>query len=186
MLLLLDSRAWAHAPVDPLGPSVEIATTSLEVKLRLSRCSAFVVLIGCCTIVDGISRANLIPSLRLLLHEVSSVDLGQASAKLTIRDHVEASVNLLGDTLVADLLERHLVQAFLLSQRFLLYLHVDSMLRLESLLLVSQALLSLIQPLLVIYLTINRVVKHAIRLHNLWKFLDNVLAMIFLFRCAIC
>ena len=60
------------------------------------------------------------------------------------------------------------------------------MLRLESLLLVSQALLSLIQPLLVIHLTINRVVEHAIRLHNLWKFLDNVLAMIFLFRCAIC
>ena len=134
-LSLLGCSSRTHASVDSLRSPVEIGTGILEVKLRLLMLSS-TTLILIHSLSSSIPWTDLLPCFRLLLHEVCCVDLGQTTSQLAIGDHIEASVDLLGDPLVTDLLQGHFIQTLLFSKRLLLHLYIDGVLRLESLLLV--------------------------------------------------
>lgn len=129
-------RRPTDALVDPSRSPVEIG--SLEVK-RVAIES--VIPSRGLVLIRG---TDSLPRLRLLLHEVSRIDLGEASTELAIRDHVEATTDFLGHAHARYFLQRHFIKSLLLSEGIVSDVDVDLVLGFESLLLVGFALVSLL------------------------------------------
>ena len=124
---------------------------------------------GLTVLILFVPWADSVPGLRLLLHEVSRINLGKTAPEVTISDHIKASVNFFGYSHSGNFLERHLVESLLLSKRLIPNSNVNLVLRLETLLLVCLSLVPFLQPALVVNLAVDRIVKHAITLDDGWE-----------------
>ena len=128
---LLLSRA--HALINSFRSSVKVCCLEVEMSRLLFSCTAFILLV---------LWADSVPSLRLLLHEASRIDLSKAAPKIPIGDHIKASVDLLCYSHSRNFLERHLVESLLLSERLVPNSNVDVVLGFISLFLVRFSLVS--------------------------------------------
>ena len=125
--------------------------------------------------------ADSIPSFRLLLHKVSRINLRKAAPKVTISDHIKASVNFFCYSHPRNLLERHLVKSLLLCKSLVPNSNVDVVLRLKALLLVCLSLISFLQSILIIDYAVDWIVKHAVTLNDGRELFHHIFAMNFCF-----
>ena len=167
----------AHALINPSRSSVKVCCLEIEMRRLLCSCTIFILFVP---------WADSIPSLRLLLHEVSRINLCKAAPKFTISDHIEASVNFFCYSHSRNLMERHLVESLLLSEGLVPNRNVHVVLGLKALFLVCLSLISFLQPVLIIDYAVDWIVKHAITLNDGRELLHHIFAMIFCLVSPIC
>lgn len=166
-----------HALVNSLRSSVKVCCLEIEMRRLLSSRTVLTLLI---------LWADSIPSLRLLLHEVSRINLCKAAPKFTISDHIKASVDFFCYSHSRNLLKRHLVESLLLSESLVPNLDVDVVLSLKTLFLVCLSLISFLKPVFIIDYAVDWIVKHAIALNDGRELFHHIFAMVFCLVSPIC
>lgn len=167
----------AHALINPPRSSVKVCCLEIEMRRLLCSCTIFILIVP---------WADSIPSLRLLLHEVSRINLCKAAPKFTISDHIEASVNFFCYSHSRNLMERHLVESLLFGEGLVPNRNVHVVLGLKSLFLVCLSLISFLQPVFIIDYAVDWIVKQAITLNDGRELLHHIFAMIFCLVSPIC
>ena len=84
-----------HALIDSTRSPVKVRCLEVKTGWLLSIISLSILIRG----------TDSIPSLWLLLHEMSCLDLGKATSELSVCDHIEASVNFLSHSHMRYFLE---------------------------------------------------------------------------------
>ena len=167
------SRGPSHIGVQSARPSLESIFLEIQVWLCEVCCCCCI----CCDSIIAWPRADSIPTLWCWLHVISCLNLGQTTLQATIREDIEASIQLLGNSWMRNLLKRHFVESFIFSQGFCSCLLFSNVACFVPLLLVLLSVILVLEPRIVLNLHVDRIVHHSFVLDSYREFFDLVLAM---------